>query len=63
LGRMQKLAADPKRVTKAVGHALTSRRPKRRYILDSVSRAQKVIVAVSPTAINDAVLAAATTSK
>jgi hypothetical protein len=62
LGRMQKLAADPKRVTKAVGHALTSRRPKRRYILDSVSRAQKVIVAVSPTAINDAVLAAATTS-
>jgi NAD(P)-dependent dehydrogenase (short-subunit alcohol dehydrogenase family) len=63
LGRMQKLAADPKRVTKAVGHALTSRRPKRRYILDSVSRAQKVIVAISPTAINDAVLAAATTSK
>jgi NAD(P)-dependent dehydrogenase (short-subunit alcohol dehydrogenase family) len=28
LGRMQKLAADPKRVTKAVDHALTSRRPK-----------------------------------
>jgi hypothetical protein len=59
---MQKLAADPKKVTKAVDHALTSRRPKRRYILDALSRAQKVIVAVSPTAINDAVLAAATTS-
>lgn len=63
LGRMQKLAADPKRVTKAVDHALTSRRPKRRYLLDTVSRAQKVIVGITPTAINDAVLAAATTSK
>lgn len=63
LGRMQKLAADPKRVTKAVDHALTSRRPKRRYILDAVSRAQKALVAISPTAINDAVLATATTSK
>jgi NAD(P)-dependent dehydrogenase (short-subunit alcohol dehydrogenase family) len=63
LGRMQKLAADPKRVTKAVDHALTSRRPKRRYLLDTVSRAQKVIFGIMPTAINDAVLAAATTSK
>jgi hypothetical protein len=63
LGRLQKLAADPKRVTKAVDHALTSRRPKRRYLLDIVSRAQKAVVAISPTAVNDAVLAAATTSK
>ncbi|MBI3213615.1 MAG: SDR family oxidoreductase [Mycobacterium sp.] len=63
MGRMQKFAADPKRVTKAVDHALTSRRPKRRYLLDIASRAQKAIVAVTPTAINDAVLAAATTSK
>jgi NAD(P)-dependent dehydrogenase (short-subunit alcohol dehydrogenase family) len=63
LGRMQKLAADPKRVTKAVDHALTSKRPKRRYLLDIASRAQKAIVAITPTAINDAVLAAATTSK
>ncbi len=63
LGRLQKLAADPKKVTKAVDHALTSRRPKRRYILDAASRAQKALVAVTPTAINDAVLAAATTSK
>lgn len=63
LGRMQKLAADPKRVVKAVDHALTSRRPKRRYLLDVVSRAQKAVVAVTPTAVNDAVLAAATTSK
>lgn len=63
LGRIQKLAADPKKVTKAIDHALTSRRPKRRYVLDPVSRAQKAIVAITPTAINDAVLAAATTTK
>jgi len=63
LGRTQKLAADPKRVTKSVDHALTSKRPKRRYLLDIASRAQKAIVAITPTAINDAVLAAATTSK
>ena len=63
LGRMQKLAADPEKVTKAVDHALTSRRPKRRYLLDFASRAQKAVVAITPTAVNDAVLAAATTSK
>jgi short-subunit dehydrogenase len=63
LGRIQKLTADPEKVAKAVNHALTSRRPKRRYLLDIASRAQKAIVAVTPTAINDAVLAAATTSK
>ena len=63
LGRMQKLAADPERVTKAVDHALTSRRPKARYLLDFASRAQKAVVAITPTAVNDAVLAAVTTSK
>jgi NAD(P)-dependent dehydrogenase (short-subunit alcohol dehydrogenase family) len=63
LGRMQKLAADPKRVTKAVDHALTSRRPKRRYLLDITSRAQKAIWAISPTAVTDTILATATTSK
>ena len=62
LGRLQKLAADPERVTKAVDHALTSRRPKRRYLLDAVSRTQKAVVAITPTAVNDAVLAAVTTS-
>jgi NAD(P)-dependent dehydrogenase (short-subunit alcohol dehydrogenase family) len=36
LGRMQKLAADPKKVVKAVDHALASKRPKRRYLLDIV---------------------------
>jgi NAD(P)-dependent dehydrogenase (short-subunit alcohol dehydrogenase family) len=63
LGRMQKIAADPERVTKAVDHALTSKRPKSRYLLGFASRAQKAFAAITPTAINDAVLAAATTSK
>ena len=63
LGRMQKLAADPSAVTAAVDHALTSKRPKRRYLLDFASRAQKVIVGITPTAITDAALGAATTSK
>ena len=63
LGRMQKLAGDPKKVVKAVDHALASKRPKRRYLLDNVSRAQKAIVGIAPTAINDAILSAATTSK
>ena len=63
LARMQKMAADPSTVTKAVDHALTSRRPKRRYLLDFASRAQKAIVAITPTAIVDAAFAAATTSK
>ena len=63
LGRLQKLAADPQRVTRAVEHALTSRRPKRRYLLDAVSRTQKAVVAVTPTAVNDAILAALTTAR
>jgi short-subunit dehydrogenase len=63
LGRIQKMAADPQKVAKAVDHALTSRRAKRRYLLDASSRAQKALFAVAPAAITDAVLAAATTSK
>jgi NAD(P)-dependent dehydrogenase (short-subunit alcohol dehydrogenase family) len=63
LGRMQKLAADPAKVVKAVDHALSARRPKSRYLLDVASRVQKTVVGLTPTAINDAVLAAATTTK
>jgi NAD(P)-dependent dehydrogenase (short-subunit alcohol dehydrogenase family) len=62
LGRTQKLAGDPKKVVAAVDRALTSRRPKRRYRTDNLSRAQLALVSVTPTAVNDAVLAAATTS-
>jgi NAD(P)-dependent dehydrogenase (short-subunit alcohol dehydrogenase family) len=63
LGRMQKLAGDPRKVVTAVDRALTSRRPRRRYRTDNVSRAQLALTSVSPTAVNDAVLAAATTSR
>lgn len=63
LGRMQKLAGDPKKVVAAVDRALTSRRPKRRYRCDNVSRVQLAVTSVTPTAVNDAVFAAATTSK
>ena len=63
LGRMQKLAADPQKVVDAVDHALTARRPKSRYLLDASSRIQKTVMGLTPTAISDALLAAATTSK
>ncbi|WP_202033246.1 SDR family NAD(P)-dependent oxidoreductase [Nocardioides sp. WS12] len=63
LGRMQKLAGDPAKVVSAVDRALTSRRPKRRYRCDNVSRAQLAFLAVTPTSVSDAVFAAATTSK
>lgn len=63
LGRMQKLTGDPKKVVAAVDRALTSRHPKRRYRCDNVSRVQLALTSVTPTAVNDAVFAAATTSK
>ncbi|MGV1088944.1 MAG: SDR family oxidoreductase, partial [Mycobacterium sp.] len=63
LGRMQKMAADPQRVVKAVDHALTAKRPKSRYLLDASSRLQKIVLGLTPTAISDAALAAATTTK
>ncbi|MDX6234179.1 MAG: hypothetical protein QOH68_3276 [Nocardioidaceae bacterium] len=59
----QKIAGDPKKVVKAVDRALTSRHPRRRYLTDNLSRVQKRFLAMSPTAINDAVFAAASTSK
>ncbi|RNL62740.1 SDR family NAD(P)-dependent oxidoreductase [Nocardioides marmoriginsengisoli] len=63
LGRMQKFAGDPKKVVAAVDSALTSRRPRRRYRCDNVSRVQLAITSATPTAVSDAVFAAATTSK
>ena len=62
LVRTQKHAGDPKKVVRAVEHALTARHPKRRYLCDNLSRVQKRVVFMTPTAINDAVLSAATTS-
>lgn len=63
LSRMQKMAADPEKVVKAVDHALTARRPKSRYLLDAASRIQKVVLGLTPTAVNDSVFAAMTTAK
>ena len=62
IGRMQKYVGDPSKVVKAVEHALSSRHPKRRYLCDGVSRVQKAVVALTPTAVNDAVFSKATTS-
>lgn len=62
LERMQKFVGDPNKVVKAVEHALSSKHPKRRYLCDNLSRVQKALVSITPTAVNDAVLSAATTS-
>lgn len=63
LGRLKKMTADPQKVARAVDHALTSRRPKRRYLLDASSHLQRALFTVTPAAITDVALAAATTSK
>jgi len=62
LARTQKRAGDPNKVVRAVDHALTSKHPKRRYMCDGLSRVQKRLLSITPTAVNDAVLSAATTS-
>ena len=59
----QKVAGDPKKVVKAVDRALTSRHPRRRYLTDNLSRVQKRFLAMSPTAVNDAVFASLSTAK
>jgi len=59
----QKVAGDPKKVVKAVDRALTSKHPRRRYLTDNLSRAQKRFLAMSPTAVNDAVFASLSTAK
>lgn len=59
--RGQKLATDPKKVVKAVERALTSRRPRRRYLVDTASRIQKLLLAITPTALSDAIFAKLTT--
>jgi NAD(P)-dependent dehydrogenase (short-subunit alcohol dehydrogenase family) len=63
LRTVAKQTDDPSKVARAVEHALTARRPRRRYLLDLSSRAQKAFTGLAPTAVTDAVLAAATTAK
>jgi len=62
MAMIQKNTADPLTVARAVEHALTARRPKRRYLLDASSRAQKAFTRLAPAALTDAVLAKATTA-
>ncbi|MBF6176812.1 SDR family oxidoreductase [Nocardia blacklockiae] len=59
LPRLQRLAVPADKVAAAVEHALSARRPKRRYLCDTASRAQMWATAVTPTAVLDAVLSAA----
>ena len=63
LARLQKLAGDPNKVVKAIDHALTSKHPKRRYLVGNLSRVQKTLVSITPTTVVDTVLSAATTTK
>lgn len=52
-GPCAEVGKRPEEVVNVVDHALTSRRPKRRYLCDNVSRLQKSLVAITPTAVND----------
>lgn len=58
---MQKSAIPADAVAQRVEHALTSKRPRRRYLCDSTSRVQTVATALTPTPILDRVLARALT--
>ncbi len=63
LARFQKLAGDPQKVVRAVDRALTSRRPRRRYLTDHLSRAQTRLLAVTPTGVSDATFSALSTTR
>ena len=58
----RKLLSRVQKVVAAVDRALTSKRPKRRYRTDNLSRAQLALTSIAPTAATDAVLSAATTT-
>lgn len=63
MATLRKNTADPLTVARAVEHALTARRPKRRYLLDASSLAQKTFARLAPAALTDAVFAKVTTAK
>ncbi|MGB0871939.1 MAG: SDR family oxidoreductase [Solirubrobacterales bacterium] len=60
IGMMQKTAVPVERVVKRIDAALTARHPKARYPVGATARAQLLLAAVSPTPIQDRVLALAT---
>ncbi|QKE82642.1 SDR family NAD(P)-dependent oxidoreductase [Arthrobacter sp. NEB 688] len=63
LSTLAKQTSDPAKVAEVVLHALTARRPRRRYLLDASSRAQVAFTSLAPASLTDAVLSAATTSR
>lgn len=60
IGMMQKTAVPIENVVKRIDAALTSRRPKARYPVGATARLQLILAAISPTPIQDRVLALAT---
>jgi NAD(P)-dependent dehydrogenase (short-subunit alcohol dehydrogenase family) len=57
---IQKRAVPVERVARTIETALTARRPRARYQVDAVGRAQLIGTAITPTRVVDAVLARAT---
>jgi hypothetical protein len=56
-GQIQKRTSPPEKVADAVEHALTSSRPKARYLVGPDARAQVAAAAITPQRVWDAVLA------
>ncbi|WP_068279465.1 SDR family NAD(P)-dependent oxidoreductase [Aldersonia kunmingensis] len=56
----QKLAAPPETVAASIEKALTARRPRARYVVGTLPKIQSVAVGLTPTAVLDRVLGAAT---
>jgi hypothetical protein len=54
---MQRTAVPVERVARTVERALSDRRPRARYPVGSATKAQVALSAVTPTALNDAVMA------
>lgn len=63
LPTMQRSAVDPDVVAQRIEHALTARRPRRRYLCDPASRAQVVATGFTPQAITDRVISRVTRSR
>lgn len=56
----QKLAAPPETVAASIEKALTARRPRARYVVGTLPKIQPVAVGLTPTAVLDRLLGAAT---
>lgn len=63
LPAMQRSAVDPDVVAQRIEHALSARRPRRRYLCDAASRAQVVSTLVTPAAVTDRIISRVTRSR